>query len=83
MLAIERVAHRLGDRAGREVGREHRRPRDGLQRGPVRAGRQDEGEDNQKFSAAREHKLMISHQPLFRKTGLAETRGYYRRLRVR
>jgi hypothetical protein len=46
MFAIESLRHGLGERLAGKIGREHRAPRDGLQRGPMQTRRKDERKDN-------------------------------------
>ena len=50
MLAIECFGHRLAERAGLEIVREHRRPGDGLQQRPMRADSGYERENDQNFA---------------------------------
>jgi hypothetical protein len=55
MLAVERFRHRVAKRTRLNIVRQHRRPRDRLQRRPMQASRRDERENHQKFSEADEH----------------------------
>ena len=61
MFAIESLGDGFGQRllAGK-IRREHRRPRDGLQRRPVQPRREDERKDDENFSAARKHEVRLS-----------------------
>lgn len=59
MLTIEGLRNGFGNGLRAEVARQHRRPCDGLQRGPVQARRQDERNHHQKFSTARQHRGKI------------------------
>ena len=56
VFAVKRLGHRFGQRllAGK-IGREHRRPRDGLQCDPMQARQKNERKDHQIFSAMGKH----------------------------
>ena len=55
MQAIEGLRHGLRHGLRAQMAREHRGPRDRLQRGPVQPGRQDQGHNHQDFTATRKH----------------------------
>ena len=55
MLAVESLRDRHGEILLAEIARQHRCPGDRLQRGPMRARHDDEGDNHRQFSAAREH----------------------------
>ena len=55
MFAVKRVGHGLGERTRAQVVRQHRRPCDGLQHGPMRAGGRDQRHNHTTFSKPREH----------------------------
>jgi len=55
MSAVERFRHCSAKRAGMKIVREHRRPRDSLQRRPMRAQHRREREDEKDFAEPLEH----------------------------
>ena len=55
MLAIEGALHSLSQRSVTQIVREHRRPRDGLQHGPMRAGRRQQRDDQQDVAESGKH----------------------------
>ena len=55
MLAVESPDDRRRKRRSLQVVRQHRRPRDGLQGGPMQARREDERSDHCTFAEAGEH----------------------------
>jgi hypothetical protein len=56
MLTVERFGNGLSDGLRAEIVREHRRPRNRSQRGPVQACRQDDGDHHQKLSVMGKHR---------------------------
>ena len=55
MFAIESFGNGCGQSVAAQIVGEHRRPRDRLQRGPVRAGGQHQREHDEAFSKTRKH----------------------------
>ena len=55
MRAVKSLGNGFRKRFALKIVGEHRRPRDGLQRHPVRAGRQNQRENDENFSEARQH----------------------------
>ena len=62
MLAVERVRHRFVESVRAKIVREHRRPRDRLQRGPMRAGCRDERNDHEDFADPDGHRGKLNLQ---------------------
>ena len=60
MLAVKGVRHRLGDGVRAKIVRQHRRPRHGLQHGPMRIRRRDEREDHRPFAEPDEHRVKLN-----------------------
>jgi len=55
MLAIERLHHRVAERTGLKVVREHGRPGDGLQQRPVCAEHRHQRNDHEHFAKPDKH----------------------------
>ena len=60
MPAVEGLRDGFRHGMGPEIAGQHRRPRDGLQRRPVRAGRQDQRQHHDSSSNTRKHGDRIS-----------------------
>ena len=61
IIAIKGAGHGFGKRVRAQIVREHRRPRDRLQRGPMRAGGGDERHYHENSAEPNEHAGNISH----------------------
>ena len=56
IFAVKRAGHGFGKRVRAQVVRQHRRPRDRLQHGPMRAGARDERNHHKNFAKPDEHR---------------------------
>lgn len=59
MVAIESLRDSLGDRLRAKIIREHRRPRNRLQKCPVRTRRRHERDDHKHFAEPDEHRIIV------------------------
>jgi len=62
MAAVKSALDRFVQRAGAQIVREHRRPRDGLQDGPMRAGGREYGKDQQDMAKFAGHAAKLAQQ---------------------
>ncbi len=59
MFAVKRFDQRVRDRTGMKIFREHRRPCDRLQRGPMSARRREQRDNHQDMAKSDEHKIIL------------------------
>ncbi|MGO8838835.1 MAG: hypothetical protein ACLQAH_06860 [Limisphaerales bacterium] len=64
MLAVERVRHSFGERLRAQIVCQHRRPRDRLQHGPMKAGGGDQRNHYQKFAESDKHIEILLFCPM-------------------
>jgi hypothetical protein len=59
MVAVESLCHRLGHGTGLEIFREHVRPRDGLEHGPMPVNRRQQRDDQEDMTDFMQHNVIF------------------------